>query len=64
MRKSSCPITREGKQRSRWNAIRHGLAAETLIGALEYAEDYRAFEAAVIADNDAQSVLERELRYG
>ena len=60
-RKSTGPITEEGKQRSRCNAIRHGLTAETVIGALEDAEDYRAFEATVIADYDAQSAVEREL---
>jgi hypothetical protein len=32
-----------------------------VIGALEDAEDYNAFEAAVIADYDAQSAVEREL---
>jgi hypothetical protein len=41
--------------------VRHGLTAETVIGALEDAEDYRAFEAAIIADYDAQSAIEREL---
>ena len=60
-RKSTGPITQEGKQRSRCNAVRHGLTAETVIGALEDAEDYKAFEAAIIADYDAQSAVEREL---
>jgi hypothetical protein len=32
-----------------------------VIGALEDAEDYKAFEAAVAADYDAQSAVEREL---
>ena len=41
--------------------MRHGLTAETVIGTLEDAEDYKAFEAAVIADYDAQSAVEREL---
>jgi hypothetical protein len=59
-RKSTGPI-KEGKQRSRCNAILHGLTAETVIGALEDAEDYQAFEAAVIGDYDAQSAVEREL---
>jgi hypothetical protein len=32
-----------------------------VVGALEDAEDYRAFEAAITADYDAQSAVEREL---
>ncbi len=60
-RKSTGPSTEEGKQRSRCNAVRHGLTAETVIGALEDAEDYKAFEAAITADYDAQSAVEREL---
>jgi hypothetical protein len=59
--KSTGPTTEQGKQRSRCNAVRHGLTAETVIGALEDAEDYRAFEAAITADYDAQSAVEREL---
>jgi hypothetical protein len=50
-----------GKHISRCNAVRHGLTAETVIGVLEDAEDYRAFEAAIPADYDAQSAVEREL---
>jgi hypothetical protein len=60
-RKSTGPATEDGKQRSRCNAVRHGLTAETVIGALEDAEDYQAFEAAIVADYDAQSAVEREL---
>ena len=60
-RRSTGPITAEGKLHSRRNAVRHGLTAETVIGALEDSEDYKAFEAAVIADYDAQSAVEREL---
>ena len=60
-RKSTGPITQEGKQRSRCNSVRHGLTAETVIGALEDAQDYKAFEATIIADYDAQSAVEREL---
>ena len=60
-RKSTGPTTEEGKELSRCNAVRHGLTAETVIGALEDAEDYKAFEAAIIADYNAQSAVEREL---
>jgi hypothetical protein len=59
--KSTGPKTEAGKQVSRYNAVRHGLTAETVVCALEDAEDYRAFEAAVTADYDAQSAVEREL---
>jgi hypothetical protein len=59
--KSTGPVTEEGKKRSRCNSVRHGLRAETVIGVLEDAEDYKAFEAAIIADYDAQSAVEREL---
>src|SRR6516162_1306356 len=59
--KSTGPKTEAGKQASRCNALRHGLTAETVIGALEDAEDYKAFQAAIIADYDAQSAVEREL---
>ena len=60
-RLSTGPVTEEGKKRSRQNAVRHGLTAETVITALEDAEDYAAFEMAVTADYDAQSAVEREL---
>jgi hypothetical protein len=59
--KSTGPQTDAGKQVARCNAVRHGLTAETVIGALEEAEDYKAFEAAITADYDAQSAVEREL---
>src|ERR1700688_3009498 len=60
-RLSTGPVTEEGKRRSRLNAVRHGLTAETVIDALEDAEDYAAFEMSVTADYDAQSAVEREL---
>jgi hypothetical protein len=59
--KSTGPTTQEGKERSRCNAVRHGLTAETVIADLEDVADYQAFEAAVIADYDAQTAVEREL---
>jgi hypothetical protein len=59
--KSTGPRTEEGKRISRRNALRHGLTAETVIHGLEDSEDYRGFEAAIIADYDAETAVEREL---
>jgi hypothetical protein len=59
--KSTGPKTEEGKRISRRNAFRHGLTVETVIGGLEVSADYRAFEAAIITDYDAETAVEREL---
>jgi hypothetical protein len=59
--KSTGPKTEAGKKASRCNAVHHGLTAETVIGTLEDAKDYKAFETAVTADYDVQSAVEREL---
>ena len=59
--KSTGPTTTEGKERSSWNAVRHGLTAETVIAILERSEDYEAFEAAIISDYDAETAVERQL---
>jgi hypothetical protein len=37
------------------------LTAETVVVVLEDIEDYQAFDAAIIADYDARTVVEREL---
>jgi hypothetical protein len=60
-RLSTGPTSEEGKRKSRRNAVRHGLTAETIIDALEDADDYAAFEVAVASDYDARTAVEREL---
>ena len=59
--KSTGPRTEEGKQRSRQNALRHGLTAETVITALENAADYQAFEARIATDYQPRSATESVL---
>jgi hypothetical protein len=59
--KSTGPITAEGKQRSRRNAVRHGLTAETVIKLIEDPQDYHVFEMSVTADYEPNSAVEREL---
>jgi hypothetical protein len=55
---------REAARRSRCNAVRHGLTAETIVQVLEDPEDYKAFELSVTAGFDAQTAVERELVLG
>src|SRR5271163_954901 len=59
--KSTGPATDAGKQRSRRNAVHHGLTAETVIMTLEDEEDYKAFELSVTSGFDAPTAVEREL---
>jgi hypothetical protein len=60
-RKSTGPITPQGKERIRCNAVRHGLTAETVVNALQDADSYKSFEAAIVADRDPHGALEHEL---
>ena len=59
--KSTGPRTEHGKQRSRQNALRHGLTAETVITALEDAAVYQAFEVSIVSDYQPHSATECEL---
>jgi hypothetical protein len=59
--RSTGPRTEAGKEQSRQNALRHGLTAETVIARVEDLEDYKAFEATIIADYDPETAVEREL---
>ena len=58
---STGPRTEAGKRRSRRNAIRHGLAAETVIDTLEDAADYRVFERAIKSNYSPQTAIEGQL---
>ena len=60
-RKSTGPRTEQGKQRSRQNALRHGLTAETVITRLENAADYQVFEATLYAEYQPRTATSREL---
>jgi hypothetical protein len=58
---STGPRTESGKRRSRRNAVRHGLTAETVIDTLENAADYKAFERAIKSDYSPQTAIEGQL---
>src|SRR4051812_12248172 len=58
---STGPSTAAGKRRSRRNALRHGLTAESVITALEDERAYKRFEAIVIHDHGPETAVERAL---
>ncbi|HYR55988.1 MAG TPA: hypothetical protein VEM39_07710, partial [Myxococcaceae bacterium] len=59
--KSTGPRSANGKHASRRNALRHGFTAETVIEPLENLEEYREFEAAILAEYLPQTPVEQEL---
>jgi len=59
--KSTGPTTQDGKLVSRRNALRHGLTAATVIPAIEDAEEFERFAAAIRADYQPISTIEHEL---
>jgi hypothetical protein len=58
---STGPSTENGKRRSRRNALKHGLTAETVIEPLENPDEYRAFEEAIVSEYLPQTPVEQEL---
>ncbi len=58
---STGPRTEYGKSRSRRNAIRHGLMAETVIGVLEDPVAYKALQRAIHTDYHPRSNFELQL---
>jgi len=60
---STGPKTRDGKERSRCNATRHGLTAESVIGVLEDKKQYKAFEAAIVASYAPHTPVARQLAF-
>src|SRR5664279_5487570 len=60
-RKSTGPRTERGKERSRQNAYRHGLTAQTVISIVENADEYTDLESLIIADYEPQTTVERLL---
>jgi hypothetical protein len=59
--KSTGPTTHDGKLVSRRNAMRHGLTAATVVPAIEDAEEFECFAAAIRADYQPISAVEQEL---
>jgi hypothetical protein len=60
-RKSTGPRTSVGKLRSRSNALKHGLTAETIVTVFENPNDYTAFERLMVRDYAPRSVIEHQL---
>ena len=60
-KKSTGPRTEPGKRRSRRNAVRHSLTAESVITVLEDEAAYRKFERVVIHDYTPETAVERAL---
>src|SRR5947209_2481031 len=59
--KSTGPKSEAGKQRSRRNALKHGFTAESVIEPLEYPEEYRALEEAIVSEYLPRTPVEQEL---
>src|SRR5262249_9783782 len=58
---SAGPRTEEGKERSRLNAVKHGLRSERPVLPGEDVAEWDAFHADIVSDLDPGSTLEREL---
>jgi len=60
-KKSTGPRTENEKQRSRRNAIRHGLSAETIIKVIKDRAEYEEFETKIKADYRPRATVEQQL---
>ncbi len=59
--RSTGPRTEEGRERAKMNALKHGLAAKTVIVSAEHANDYEAFRDAMFEDLAPVGALESVL---
>ncbi len=59
--RSTGPRTDKGKQRSRQNAVQHGLSAETVVTILEDADRYEALIQALMRDYRPETEIEQQL---
>lgn len=59
--RSTGPRTLAGKRRSRRNALRHGLTAETVVDVFERPEDYRRFHQDFVDAFEPRSAIEHAL---
>jgi hypothetical protein len=63
-RKATGPITPEGKNRSRLNALRHGLSGQTVLMPWEDREAYQAHCAGIVQELEPVGQLETECAQG
>jgi hypothetical protein len=60
-RRSTGPRSLAGKRRSRRNALRHGLGAQSIVDVFESVDDYRSFERSIVRAYRPASAVDQEL---